>query len=70
MLPNVNTHNRHEARSGFEGVLVGAGGDLEEAGRLVVPEPAPSGSLYSDSLGGHIGLHGVEGAEGGIDGSS
>merc|ERR1719378_1880848 len=63
MLPYINTKEGHEAGGGLEGVLVGAGGNLQHARRLVVPQPAPPGPLHGDCGGGELVLHGLETAE-------
>merc|ERR1719336_670180 len=63
MVPYINAKEGHEASGGLEGVLVGAGGNLQHARRLVVPQPAPSRPLDGHCGGRQLVLHGLEAAK-------
>jgi len=65
VLPDINAD---EGNQGQERVLVGGGGDLDAVGLGVNTEPAPAGTLNTQSSGGELSLEILKTAEGLNDG--
>lgn len=66
MLPGVDAHERHVVAR--DGVLVGAGDDLEGARGFVLDEPGPAAALDAGEGCVDLALEGLEGSEVTVDG--
>lgn len=66
MLPGVDAQQWHVVAC--HGVLVGAGDDLESAGRLVFGQPGPAAALDAGQGGVDLALQSLEGSEVAVDG--
>lgn len=45
VFPDVNAEEGNQSSGGFQGILVGAGGDAESLRHLVITQPAPARAL-------------------------
>lgn len=66
MLPGVNAQQRLEVAR--HGILVRAGDEAEGAGRLVLDEPCPAGTLDASQCGVGLLLERLERSEVLVDG--
>jgi hypothetical protein len=67
VLPSVDAQQRDVVAR--HGVLVGAGDDLESAGRFVLRQPGPAAALDAGQGGVDLALQSLEGSEVAVDGS-